>query len=110
MHMLRERLWLSATMFASIENQTCYDECQSLLKDTILKHGPSFYYVKILRLWVPVRKCFLVSRERANATCHISHESHCNSGPKQLYGKRMLARSSISISNCFKPRSVFCTF
>jgi hypothetical protein len=41
MHMLRERLWLSESMFASIENRTCYGECQSLFEDAILTHGLS---------------------------------------------------------------------
>lgn len=39
--MLRVRLWLSVSMFASIENRTCYGGCQSLFEDTILTHGLS---------------------------------------------------------------------
>ena len=42
MRMLRERLWLSGSMFASVENRTCYGGCQSLFEDTTLMHGPSF--------------------------------------------------------------------
>ena len=39
--MLRVQLWLSVSMFASIENRTCYGECQSPFEDTILMHGLS---------------------------------------------------------------------
>lgn len=64
-------------MFASVENQTCYGECQSLFEDTILTHGLSFPFT-ILRnvflkgLWVP-EEIFLVSETESKRD--MSHES-----------------------------------
>lgn len=99
--MLHGRLWLSVSMSASIENRTCYGEYQSLLRDT-LEHGLSF----LKGLWDPEKIFFVSNLGDGEQTRHVTLvTSHLIPfSKKQLYGKRMLAR--YSISSCLKPRFV----
>lgn len=68
--MLHERLWLSGSMFASVENQTCFGECQSLSEDMILTHVLSFYLQILTNIFLE-KKSREVSRE-SERTRHVT--------------------------------------
>ena len=124
--MQRVRLWLSVSMFASIENRTCYGECQSPFEDTILTHGLSCLTCKNLEKYVflkglRVPEIWCQRRRRTEDRRDMSHGSRVTfynlagnhtlrtSGySSNCMAKQMLAR--YSISNCSKPCAAFCRF